>query len=129
MERINEFNGPFTVKEFSGGKIDLTKAREILDGLVVTGKLQSRKIARMYLYWKKEEPNETDHYKEVLLLQDENKKLTNEINKLKQLLKPTKDETDPESSQWKGICMDMAKTLAEMRGVTLTEVLTYFGID
>ncbi|MFX0117694.1 MAG: hypothetical protein ACFFB3_24325, partial [Candidatus Hodarchaeota archaeon] len=97
MERIDEFKGPFTVKEFAKGDIDPKKAREILDGLVITKKLRSRTIARMNVYWKPEGKihgpitSKEDFYdpQELSRLKLENQELKLEITDLRKRIRDT----------------------------------------
>jgi hypothetical protein len=137
MERIDEFKGPFTAKEFAKGDIDPQKAREILDGLVATKKLRSRKIARTNVYWQPEGEKSAaaaskeyfSDSQELSRLKLENQELKLEIKDLKKRIKSIENSESLDSSPWEVICMDMARTLAEMRGMTMKEVLSHFGAD
>jgi hypothetical protein len=137
MERIDEFKGPFTAKEFAKGDIDPKKAREILDGLVAAKKLQSRKIVRTNVYWRpegeKSDKTASKEYfsdsQELSRLKLENQELKLEIKDLRKRMKSIEHSESLDSSPWEVICMDMARTLAEMRGMTMKEVLSHFGAD
>ncbi|MFW9915828.1 MAG: hypothetical protein ACFFGZ_09495 [Candidatus Thorarchaeota archaeon] len=137
MERLDEFKGPFTVKEFAKGDIDPPKAREILDGLVATKKLRSRKIARTNVYWQPEKEKSAvaaskeyfSDSQELSRLKLENQELKLELKDLKKRMKSIEHSESLDSSPWEVICMDMARTLAEMRGLTIKEVLSHFGAD
>ncbi|MFQ5977464.1 MAG: hypothetical protein ACE5OZ_04960 [Candidatus Heimdallarchaeota archaeon] len=135
MERIEEFKGPFTVKEFAKDDIDPKKAREILNGFVATKKLRSRRIARTYVFWK---PKEKKHalitskedlsdLSEMSHLKLENQELKLEIEDLRKRLRGEEQLEASDSSPWEAICMDMARSLADMRGMTMKEVLDHFG--
>ncbi|MFX0115240.1 MAG: hypothetical protein ACFFB3_11895 [Candidatus Hodarchaeota archaeon] len=137
MERIDEFEGPFTAKEFAKADIDLQKARDLLDGFVAAKKIRTRKIGRINIYWKPERrinnsaPTKKgfDDSQELPRLELENKELKLEIKDLQKRIKDTERFESDDSSPWRVICMDMAQILAEMRGVTMKEVLDHFGAD
>jgi len=137
MQHIDKFDGPFTLKEFTGDKIDLKKAKEILDGLVATKKLRNRKIGRMNIWWK---PEETTHGfltptessldpHQVSQSQMHCRELELEIKKLRKQLNALEQSGPSDFSPWKATCLEMARVLAETRGVTIQEVFTYFEID
>lgn len=123
---ILKFEEPFTFTELK--KEGLTITRKDLTVLVKEGKLQTKKIGRIKLYWR-----EKSNLSQITGLEDYTKQLEMELSELKGELMDERRKVRKLSLQdgidepWKETAMAMARILSEQKQISMKEVLEYFN--
>jgi len=141
---LAEQEKPFIQKEFvAKTQLSAEEAKAVLKNMVDERTLGFRKIGRMNVYWPlkgKKPPKEelakskvksTDElgrlHDRILVLEQERDLLLNENQTIKHEFERFQARFADEEDVWREIAEKMATSLAEMRGVTIKEVLKYFG--
>lgn len=134
---------PFVLKEFvTKTQLSAEAAKVFLKKMIAEWKLGFRKIGRMNVYWplKKEMFPKADPTKSTVKLTDERARLQDQIialeeerdlllaenQKIKHEFERFQAKFADEEDVWREVAEKMAASLAEMRGVTIKEVLKYF---
>ncbi|MFQ6123243.1 MAG: hypothetical protein ACE5R6_01370 [Candidatus Heimdallarchaeota archaeon] len=143
-EFVEKQTAPFVLKEFvTKTQLSAEAAKVFLKKMVAEWKLGYRKIGRMNVYWphKREKPSKVKPAKraptltfdrtrlqdQILALEEERDLLLAENQRLKHEFERFQARFANEEDVWREIAERMAASLAEMRGVTIKEVLKYFG--
>ncbi len=125
VNEILNFEEPFTFTELK--KEGLLITRKDLALLIKEGKLQTKKIGRINLYWRKPKSNQRTG------LEDYTKQLEVEVEELKGELMDERRKVRKLSLQdgidepWKEAAMAMARILSEQKQISMKEVLEYFN--
>lgn len=143
-EFLEKQKAPFVLKEFvTKTQLSAETAKVFLKKKIAEWKLGFRKIGRMNVYWslKKERLAEAEPAKSTTILTDERARLHDQIlaleeerdlllsenQKIKHEFERFQARFADEEDVWREVAEKMATSLAEMRGVTIKEVLKYFG--
>lgn len=143
-EFLEKQEAPFVLKEFvTKTQLSAETAKVFLKKKIAEWKLGFRKIGRMNVYWilKKEKLPEAEPAKSTTILTDERARLHDRIlaleeerdlllsenQKIKHEFERFQARFANEEDAWREVAEKMAASLAEMRGVTIKEVLKYFG--
>ena len=125
-KEILKFEEPFIFTELEKKGSSIT--RKDLAILVKEGKLQTKKIGRMNLYWR-----EISNLNQKTGLEDYTKQLEVEISELKGELMDERQRVRKLSIQdgidepWKETAMAMARILSEQKQISMKEVLEHFN--
>ncbi len=143
-EFLEKQEAPFVLKEFvTKTQLSTETAKVFLKKKIAEWKLGFRKIGRMNVYWslKKEKLPEEEPVKSTAILTDERGRLHDQIlaleeerdlllaenQKIKHEFERFQARFADEEDVWREVAEKMAASLAEMREVTIKEVLKYFG--